>query len=105
MTITAICPHCGHTQQFIILTGLRAAIWDQTRALYREGDIINTQIVADMVPCARSTVARHFQTLEAMGLVELRRKRNRGRRVYWHVARKHSVFTSHVTPHELQLVA
>ncbi len=105
VTITAICPHCGYSQDFIVLTGLRADIWRETRARYRDGDIINTQIVADMVPCARSTVARHFQALEAYGLVELRRKRNRGRRVYWHMRRKHPVLTSHVTPHDLQLVA
>lgn len=92
--IIATCPHCGDaieidTEHAVVISGTAESIWRVVRVHYREGDVINTQIVADLTFLHRTTVVRNLAVLAHFGLVQAESKRPGGIYRQWTVAAKH----------------
>ncbi len=83
------------SEHTVIISGAPEAIWRAIRANYREGERIDTQIVADMTFLHRTTVVRNLKLLARYGLVRAELKRPGGAYRCWLVAAKHP---SKITP-------
>ena len=103
--IIAECPRCGDsveidTEHAVVIAGTAEAIWRVVRAQYREGEIINSQIVADLTFLHRTTVVRNLKALAHFGLVQPELKRPGGTYRRWLVAAKHPAkITRRLAPH------
>ena len=101
--IIAECPRCGDaieidTERAVVIAGTAESIWRVVRAQYREGDVINTQIVADLTFLHRTTVVRNLAALAHFGLVQPELKRPGGSYRQWLVAAKHPAKIARAIP-------
>lgn len=77
------------SEHTVIISGAPEAIWRAIRDNYREGERIDTQIVADMTFLHRTTVLRNLKHLARYGLVRAELKRPGGAYRCWLVVAKH----------------